>query len=274
MSSTAEFTVYLVSSASMDLFPDNTMASFRTMLRESLNLDGEWRVALSEITYPSFIRNVTNGVFRAFKNYEVEENGQKKWNERVQQGEEQYIPEGWYPNPQDLLDQLALFSLLDFEPYINEGDQLVRIKFKRPGDGITFTNNEIPSLLGLESEKDYHSGKASIGYQNQERNAVFATHPADMTAGTQLLFVYLDIIEYQAVGDTKAPLLQVIAVNRTHQNSQSPLETLRFTNLDFKKLLSHNIQTMRVELRTETGQLVPFEGTGKVLLTLKFKSLN
>ncbi len=91
------------------------MASFRTMLRESLNLDGEWGVALSEITYPCFIRNVTKDSFRAFKNYEIEVDGQKKWNERVQQGEEQYIPLGWYSNPRDLLDQLALYSLLDFE---------------------------------------------------------------------------------------------------------------------------------------------------------------
>ncbi len=171
------------------------------------------------------------------------------------------------------MDQLALYSLLDFESFINETDRLARIIFKRPGDGITFENDEIPSLLGLESEKDYHSGLVTIGYPNQESNVVFAKHPADMTAGTQLLFVYLDIIEYQAVGDTKAPLLQVIAVNRTHQNSQAPLETLRFTNLDYKKLLSHNIQTVRVELRTETGQLVPFAGIGRVLLTLKFKKL-
>ncbi len=153
---------------------------------------------------PCFFRNLTKGVLRAFKNYEVEENGLKKWNKRVRRGEEQYFPEGCYPNPQDLLDHLALYSLLDFESYINE-EQLVRINFERPGDGITFPDDGIPSLLGLESEKDYHSGMASIGYQNKEGNVVFATHPADMTAVTQLLFVYLDIIEYQAVGDTKAP---------------------------------------------------------------------
>ena len=54
--------VCLVSSAPRDLFPDNTMASFGTRLRESLNLDGERGVALSEIKYPCFIRNATKGV--------------------------------------------------------------------------------------------------------------------------------------------------------------------------------------------------------------------
>ncbi len=84
MSDQTEFTIYLVSSASMDLFPDNTLASFRTMLRESLNLEGEWGVALSEITYPCHIKNVTKDAFRTFKNFEIEEDGTKMWNERVQ----------------------------------------------------------------------------------------------------------------------------------------------------------------------------------------------
>ena len=46
-----------------------------------------------------------------------------------------------------------------------------------------------------------------------------------------------------------------------------------FSNLDYKKLLSNTIQSISIELRTETGQLVPFSGTGKVILTLKFKNL-
>ena len=41
--------------------------------------------------------------------------------------------------------------------------------------------------------------------------------------------------------------------------------------MDYKKLLSNTIQSISIELRTETGQLVPFSGTGKVILTLQFK---
>ena len=38
-------------------------------------------------------------------------------------------------------------------------------------------------------------------------------YPFDLLAGKQLIFVYTDIVEYQYVGDTKAPLIRVIENN-------------------------------------------------------------
>ena len=47
-----------------------------------------------------------------------------------------------------------------------------------------------------------------------------------------------------------------------------------FSNLDYKKLLTNTIQSISIELRTETGYLVPFSGTRKVLLTLQFRKFS
>ena len=52
-----EFTVHLISTASMDYFPDNTLASFRNFCKEEIALDGDWRVALSEIIFPTKLNN-------------------------------------------------------------------------------------------------------------------------------------------------------------------------------------------------------------------------
>ena len=41
--------------------------------------------------------------------------------------------------------------------------------------------------------------------------------------------------------------------------------------LDYKKLFTSSVQSISVQLRTETKRLVPFAGIGKVVLTLKFK---
>ena len=49
---------------------------------------------------------------------------------------------------------------------------------------------------------------------------------------------------------------------------------LFFSNLDYKKLLSNTIQSIAIELRTETGLLVPFSGTGNVILTLQLKKFS
>ena len=60
------FTLELVSNASAQLFPDNTLSSFTNFLPEQLNLDGQWEVAISEIFYPSMYQNVTEGKFMFF----------------------------------------------------------------------------------------------------------------------------------------------------------------------------------------------------------------
>ena len=38
-----------------------------------------------------------------------------------------------------------------------------------------------------------------------------------------------------------------------------------------KKIFTSFVQPISTQLRTETGRLVPFAGTGKVVLNLKFK---
>ena len=47
------FTKELVSNASGELFPDNTLSSLTNFLPEQVNLDGQWGVAILEISYPS-----------------------------------------------------------------------------------------------------------------------------------------------------------------------------------------------------------------------------
>ena len=60
------FTIELVSNASAQLFPDNTLSSFTNFLTEQPYLDGQWEVAFSEISYPSMYQNVTEGKFMFF----------------------------------------------------------------------------------------------------------------------------------------------------------------------------------------------------------------
>ena len=54
-------TIELVSNASAELFPANTLSSFTNFLPEQLNLEGQWEIAISEISYPSMYQNLTEG---------------------------------------------------------------------------------------------------------------------------------------------------------------------------------------------------------------------
>ena len=56
----------MVSNASAELFPDKTLSSFTNFLPEQVNLEGQWEVANSELSYPSMYQNITEGCFKFF----------------------------------------------------------------------------------------------------------------------------------------------------------------------------------------------------------------
>ena len=57
------FTIELVTNASFNCYPNNSLSSFTNFLPEQIHLKGEWEVAISEISYPSLYQNVTEGKF-------------------------------------------------------------------------------------------------------------------------------------------------------------------------------------------------------------------
>ena len=55
----------------MDYFLNNTLASLRNFCKKEIALDGDWRVALSEIIFPMKLNNVTDEEFTYFTASEV-----------------------------------------------------------------------------------------------------------------------------------------------------------------------------------------------------------
>ena len=90
------FTIELVPNASAQLFPDNTLSSFTNFLPEQLNLDGQWEVAISEISYPSMYQNVTEGKFMFFD---------KKLSKS---SEFYYLEPGLYPSFTDIVEAMNI----------------------------------------------------------------------------------------------------------------------------------------------------------------------
>ena len=59
----SSFTVELVSNSSFDCYPNNTQSSFTSFLPEQINLDEEWEVAITQLSYPFLYQNITEGKF-------------------------------------------------------------------------------------------------------------------------------------------------------------------------------------------------------------------
>ena len=60
------FTLELVFDAPGELVPDNTLRYFTNFLPEQVNLQGQWEVAISELSYPSMYQNLTGWKFKFF----------------------------------------------------------------------------------------------------------------------------------------------------------------------------------------------------------------
>ena len=60
------FTLELVLNSSAQLFSDKTLSFFPNFLTEQLNLECQWEVAISEISYRSMYQSVRDGKFKSF----------------------------------------------------------------------------------------------------------------------------------------------------------------------------------------------------------------
>lgn len=99
-----EIYVTLLSNSSKNFFPENKTSDFTVHLSKEVNLEGKWRVALSEITFPSMIHNVSsenNGILIHYKSFEEEGEGLVTWKPlRIE------IPFGSYTSITELIEMI------------------------------------------------------------------------------------------------------------------------------------------------------------------------
>ena len=83
-----EFTLELVSNASMDIYPNNTLASFTNFLPHEINLRGSWEIALLDICYPARFKNIVDGrvyYYQHFNKTEADRKLLEKENEELKE---------------------------------------------------------------------------------------------------------------------------------------------------------------------------------------------
>ena len=180
----------------------------------------------------------------------------------------QKLIKGENARSEQILDEIRLKTELEKLDYVIDPIAKHLSLWLHYWEGIFFSSPQFPSLLGLKGV--YHIGykQRSSKYSTFTTQDLIADYPVDVCSGTQLMFVYQDIIQYQIIGDTEAPLLRVIDTNRRGKSVYActiePNHRKVCRNLDFKKLLINNFSYIPVDLRTENGGLVPFAGGGKL----------
>ena len=187
-----------------------SMASFRNQLSQPIHLQGEWQVALTSLSFPSNINNVNSGEIVVYTNSNADLDASINRSGQIRTG----IYNSW----EDLVSEIVCIAKLkQFDRRFDKVTQKLTLTFGK-NEGLSFQDNEIPSILGFKETPDpSHAGFVHIGYKtNIEKgtpntpNRHFGIFPVDITCGSQLFYVYLDIIEYQHVGDSPAPILKII----------------------------------------------------------------
>ena len=189
------FTIELLSNVSGDLFPDNILNSFTNFLPEQLNLEGQWEVAISETSYPSMYQNTTWGKFKFFD--EKLSNSTSTYN----------LEPGLNTSITDVVEVMNKFIQQRnnhietcITVKVSRRTQKVLIMLANVTSGLSFCSTDLGHVFGNNVGNEF--GVLMIGEGPHEPELAY-----DIVRIHSLIF-YRDLVEYNIVGDTKAPLLR------------------------------------------------------------------
>jgi hypothetical protein len=286
--STGEFIVNLVSNASMDVYPNNKLSTFATLLPgNGINLPinpdgGRWEVALTEINFPTKFYNVQVGSFGVTS----KKLGYEVWYDN--------LPEGRYKDAQTVLalierswrklNDSELAGNIDYDPNAdifthryNTSTYKLEIKMSHEEDDchLILNSEDLRGILGFSKDSGMNDIKPTSARALRNDGWVTGGYTPDFQ-GLHTALVYTDIIEHQIIGDTMAPLLRLIPLTGKFKNNEmtgteSTQVVKAFTMpLQFKKVQVNSFHSIQLEIYGENGKLIPFVDSGRTSATLLF----
>ena len=260
------FTIELVSDACGELFPNSTLSSFTNFLPEQLNLEGQWEVAISEISYPSLYQNITEGKFKFF-------------DEKISKSTSIYNLEPClYTSITDIVE--ATNRLI--QERNNHKESCITVKVSRrtqkvvfslanDTSGLAFCSTDVGHIFGNNVGIEF--GVLLIGKGPHEPNFAY-----DIVR-IHSLMIYSDPVEYNIVGNTKAPLLRCFPFISKLKlgdiiTTGQYLDYQTFSNLQFRPLLKNSFHSIHIYLRDTSGEKIPFVSVGITRLVLMFRKVS
>lgn len=279
-----DFYVTLTSNSSLDIYPGNKTSNFRVQLVKELYLEN-YRVALTEIIYPNKFKNVTDDNSAISFGYSFTRNvdGVSVTENVLERCE---IPTGNYKTIDDLTKEInkAVIKKSDKKvdmlrvdgddnkvkitaefkkSLINTAETLKLIRFyEKTFDFLIMFENRLARQLGFLPNVNVFEHK-SFNYSINEG------YPHE-------IFLYSNILDYQIISNSYAPLLKIVPVNANMKKNEGFGEKVRieFINRNYLNLCQNNIKTIAIECRDSQSRPIAFEDGNNIILTLHFIKQN
>ena len=256
----------MVSNASGELFPKITLSSFTNFSPEQVNLEGQWEVANSEISYPSMYQNITEGKFKFF-------------DAKLSKSTTTYNLElGLYTSITDIVEAMNML----IQERSNRNETCITVKVSRrtqkvvimlanDNSGPAYCSTDLGHIFGNNVGNEFGVLMIKKGPHEPE----FAYDIVRIHS----LTIYSDLVEYNIVGDTKVPLLRCfpfisklkggdIITTGQYMNYQT------FSNLQFRPLLKNSFHSIHIDLRDTSGKKIPFVSVGITRFVLMFRKVS
>ena len=260
------FTIELVSNASAELFPNNTLSSLTNFLPEQLNLEGQWEVAISETSYPSMYQNITEGKFMFF-------------DEKLSKSTSTYNPEpGLYTSITDIVEDMNRLiqernnhKETCITVKVSRRTQKVVIMLANDTSGLAFCSTDLGHIFGNNVGNEFGVLMIRKGPHEPE----FAYDIVRIHS----LMIYSVLVEYNLVGDTKASLLRCFRFISKLKGGDiittgQYMKYQTFSNLQFRPLLKSSFHSIHIDLRDTSGEKIPFVSVGITRLVLMFRKVS
>ena len=186
-----------------------------------------------------------------------------------------YLEPGLYPSITDIVEAISIL----IQERHNHSENCIKVEASRKTQKVEiYLANEASRLAFFSTDLGHIFGSNvgnEFGVMLREKGPHKPEFAYDIVR-IHSLKLYTDLIEYNIVGDTKAPLLRCflfisklksgdIITTGHYMNYQT------FSNLQFRPLLKNSFHSIHIDLRDTSGEKIPFKSVGITRLVLMLR---
>ena len=283
--------IYLKSSDSLDVYPDNVLSDFCVKLPQSIELEGSWELALVEIQYPTSWEKYPYSLWVQYgvNCYFSMERKILPFSERIEL-EISKVKTG--DRIKKLMDQFNTRSKLLLMGR-EEDTRRIYITTKSDETICHHIRNECKNLdpWNMDKEPDDIKDRECVqaratidslvlsqdlanilGYGSSRRHTrafqLIARDPPFVPLFPSSIYVHCDIVEHQLTGSSYEQILRVVPVH--HTQDRNSVQSMIYDRPYFKSLYKKHFDTIRIKIHDENNSRIRFEG-GVIVIVLALR---